>query len=395
MRRALLLLLLTGCARAMPRIHPAPLDAGPAQERFPEVEEFEPLLEQKGRLIDALFAIDRLVDGEQGRDAARDAFQKLLSEARPLAEAAAKQGGAYGAALEILGLLRREGFDFDGQKVGMSYRYASVTSCLLARRGICVSFTLLTMALLDSCGQESCAAVYPRHVLVRVWNAVKEIEVESTNFGDPTVMDYPEDLASRAEREGYIFCRSLNRGESAWLYLSERLWRWALRRPKDARSFRLLERAEVKLNGSDDSISTQWAFRHQWRSNDPALSPGNRAESRRLAIEEYERLIHWNPGNAFVHLLLSLCHESAGDPRSELLALKRFMDGEPEMDSASSRMVQARWWIRRRETVIEEFRLTPEDRKRGDDFLMKYFPDSDPGARVNAELWKLLEIKDW
>jgi hypothetical protein len=65
------------------------------------------------------------------------------------------------------------------------------------------------------------------------------------------------------------------------------------------------------------------------------------------------------------------------------------------MDSPSSRMVQARWWIRRRETVIEEFRLTPEDRKRGDDFLMKYFPDSDPVARVNAELWKLLEIKDW
>src|SRR5258707_6034313 len=93
MRRALLLLLLAGCARSLPRIHPAPPVADPAAEQIPEVEAFEPFLNEKGRLIDALFAIDALVDGDEGRDAAREAFQNLVSKARPLAEAAAKQSG--------------------------------------------------------------------------------------------------------------------------------------------------------------------------------------------------------------------------------------------------------------------------------------------------------------
>lgn len=386
-------MLAAGCAGPPPRIHYAPQVIDPPQEQIPEVEAFEPLLEEKGRLIDALFAIDELMDGDKGRTAARSAYRNLLMQARPLAEAAAKQSGAYGAALEILGLLHKDGFAYDGRREGLVYQYGSVTACLQSRRGICLSFTMLTLALLDSCGLEAWSATYPRHILVRVRNAGKEVELESTNFGDPTRMDYPEDLAARSAREGYFFCRSLDREESAWVYLTQRLWGWAPRRSRDARSFRLLERAEVRLNGSDQSISTQWALRQQWRSNSPELGAKDRAESRRLAIEEYERLIRWDPDDPLAYLLLSLCHQSVGARRSELQALKRYMDTGPDADTPFSRITQARWWIRRR-GVDDEFRLGPDERRRGDDFLRKYYPDSDPAARADAELWKLLEVTD-
>lgn len=394
MRRLLpLLLLAAGCARPLPRIHYAPQVSEPPQEQIPEGEAFEPLLEEKGRFIDALFAIDKMVEGDKGQDAARDAYGKLLAKARPLAEAAANQSGAYGAALEILGVLRKEGFVFDDSLWGTSPKFGSITNSLTARKGICLSFTMLTLALLDSCGLEGCSATYPRHILVRVLNAGKEVELESTVFGDPVAMHYPEDFASKSAREGYSFCRSFDRQESGWVYLSERLWRWAPRRARDGRSFRLLERTELKLNGSNTSISMQWALRQQWRSNSPTLNAKDKAEARRLAVEEYERLIRWDPDDPRAYLLLSLVHQSSGDLRSELLVLRRFMETGPGDDSPWSRITQARWWIRRR-GAEDEFRLKPDERQRGDEYLKKHFPDTDPVARVEVEMWKLLEVSD-
>lgn len=393
MRRAgvLVLLLLAGCISKPPHGHPPPYYPDLSLERLPEVEAFEPILDRKGQLIEALFAIDAMVDGREGLDEARDAYRDLLAKARPLAEAAAETGGVHAAAVEIMGLMRSEGFVYDAARSGWSLRYGSISECLRSKRGICLSFTLLTMALLDSCEMRSWAATYPRHVLVRVWKDGRHVELESTNYGDPVAMHYPEDLADRSARQGFVFCRSLDRVQSCWLYLSERLWGWVLLRYKDNHSFRLLERAELALDGSEESISAQWAIRHQLRTTRPALTAGERAESRRLAVLEYERLIQWNPREGLFYLLLSASYESFGDRRSALLVLQRFMDTGPGLETYWDLFAQARWWIKRQEFDLEEFRMTPEEKKRAEDFMEDHFGDSNPASRLNAEFRRLFE----
>lgn len=104
------------------------------------------------------------------------------------------RSGAQGAALEILGVLRGDGFEdseLPSETSGWNQQYGSITEGLRDRRGICLSFTLLTMALLDDCGIESWPACYPRHILVRVRTDGREIELESTTFGDPVAMRDP------------------------------------------------------------------------------------------------------------------------------------------------------------------------------------------------------------
>jgi regulator of sirC expression with transglutaminase-like and TPR domain len=371
------------------KLHRRPQVSLPSIEAIPEVEKFEPILEQKGRLIEALFAIDQLVEPESELASARKSFGDLLETTRPLVEKALPVSGAYGAALEVLGKLRVAGFQYQSDVEGLSHRYGSISKCLQSHRGICLSFTLLTMALLDACGVDSFAVTYPQHVLVRIRKEDREIELESTVFGDPVVSEYPGDLMIRAAKEGLIYGRSLDRTAAVWLYLEERLWVWVLRRAKDPHSFVLLERAEDVLKGFDDSLSFQWALRHHLRSANTLCSQAERAESFTLAVGEFERLIRWDPTRGTSYLHLSTLYEQAGMLKPALETLKRFMDTKPDEDEDV--FVQAWWWIKRKELNLDGFRLTQEEIKRSEEYLEHYFPIADRPQRLKYLYHRLFE----
>ena len=285
---ALLLALAPSCKGQAPepRLPRLPL---PGPDDVPAVEAFEPFLAQKGRLIDALFAIDALVQPDLDQTAARERYEGLLRKARPLVEKARATGGSQAAALEILGVLRADGFRYSAlqsESTRWSLQYGSITEGLRDRLGICLSFTLLTMAMLDACGIESWSACYPRHILVRVDQDGREIELESTTFGDPVGVTVPPELAARSIEAGFLYTRSLDRAQTAWVYLTERLWEWVLRRVKDAHSFALLERAEKQLPGTNESMGMQWAIRHHLRSGSRGLTTAEREAAYKAASEE-------------------------------------------------------------------------------------------------------------
>jgi hypothetical protein len=380
--------------QAVPRRHPAPKSFHLSPESIPEAEEFESSLEKQGQFIEALFSIDALLEKDFDRAAAREQYAALLAKVRPLVEKAQETGGAHGAALEVMGALRSDGYKYSSEMSGWVSRYGLVSECLRARTGLCLSFTMLTMALLDSCGIESWSVSYPGHVLVRVRKGDRLINLESTHYGDPVVHHYPPELFERAAKEGFIDGRSLDRTQSAWLYLTDRLWAWVLQRSKDYRSFRLLERAEQVLDGSDEVISGQWALRHRLRSLRPANPAAERAESMKLAVDEYERLIRWNPDSGFCYLLLSVAYEDHGDMRASLQVLKRAMGrrnvGTDELDL----LLQARWWIKREESGLEEFRLTPEEKRQSDAFLAEHYPFADRAWRLEGTMRRWFEAKE-
>ncbi|MBI3858606.1 MAG: hypothetical protein HY293_23210 [Planctomycetes bacterium] len=385
------LVLFPACCAAPYRAHRRPRAALPSLEKVPETEEFEALLEEKGSLIESLLSIDGLVEPDSDLESARAAYRRILDRARPLVEKALPVSGAYGAALEVLGLLKAEGFTYDDEREDWSLQYGSISRCLLKRKGICLSFTLLAMALLDSFDQDSWAACYPRHVLVRVLKAEREIELESTVFGDPVVHSYSEDLGVRARKEGLIYTRSLERRSAGWLYLSERLWVWVLKRSKDARSFALLERAEKQLSGTTESIGLQWALRHHLRSADPLCSKSERTESLKSAFGELQQLIRWDPSYATAYLLLSTLYEQAGDKRQALTTLKRFTEEVPKDRTSVDVFVRAWWWVKRKELNLEEFRPGPEEQKEGEAYLERHYPFAERAWHLKASYENLFK----
>jgi len=390
---ALVAAALASCSAA-PRRHWAPRTFHLLPEPIPEVEEFETILEKKGQFIEALFAIDAFIQKDLDRGPAREKYAELLTKIRPQVERARVSGGAFGAALEVMGALRSEGFRYSSEMDGWASRYGPVSECLLSRKGLCLSFTMLSMALLDSCGVDSWAVSYPRHVLVLVRKDDREINLESTLYGDPVVYPYAPDLVERSAREGFIYGRSLNRTQAAWLYLSDRLLSWVLLRSKDYRSFWLLERVEQVQDGSDELISMQWALRHHLRSLRPANPAAERTESMRLAVEEYEHLIQWDPDASLYYLLLSVAYEDHGDRRACLKVLKRWMDRPAGGSSEEGLFLEARWWIKREEFGIEEFRLSPEEKRRADAFLTEHYPFADRAWRLEGHLRRWFVAKE-
>jgi hypothetical protein len=389
----LVLLLAASCKGAAPPPR-LPFIPSSAPDELPAVEEFEPLLEQKGRLIDALFAIDRLVQPEVDQTSARERYADLLAKARPLAERAKATGGSQAAALEILGVLRADGFRYsaiEAENNRWSLQYGSITEGLRDRLGICLSFTLLTMAMLDACGIESWSACYPGHILVRVDLNGREIELESTTFGDPVAASYPPELTARSLEAGFLYTRSLDRAQTAWLYLTERLWEWVLRRAKDSHAFSLLARAEKQLPGTEESMCMQWAIRHHLRCGSRLLTKPEREEAYKAASEEFERLLRWDPQNPALYLLLSTLNEQYGKKRTALAILRRYMDLNRGEQTAFDVFVQARWWIKREEIPFEEYRPTPEEKRAGDAFLEKYFPSADRVRLLEAAYQRMLK----
>jgi len=384
---------LVSCSAA-PRRHRAPRGFHLTPEPIPEVEEFETFLEKKGQFIEALFAIDALIQKDLDRGPAQEKYEELLSKIRPQVEKARETGGPLGAALEVMGALRSEGFQYSSEMDGWASRYGPVSECLLTRRGLCLSFTMLSMALLDSCGVDSWAVSYPGHVLVRVRKDDREINLESTLYGDPAVYHYPPDLIERSAKEGFIYGRSLDRTRAAWLYLSDRLLTWVLLRSKDYRSFWLLERVEQIQDGSDELICIQWALRHHLRSLRPANPAAERTKSMHLAEEEYERVIQWNPDSGLAYLLLSVAYEDHGNRSACLKVLQRWMERRPDESAEDSLFLQARWWIKREEFGLEEFRLSPDDKKQADAFLTEHYPFADRAWRLENHLRRWFETKD-
>lgn len=387
----LLALLLSAACGTAYRAHRPPKGLLPSLQNIPESETFESYLGQPGRLIEALFAIDELVEPESDTVSARDAYQALLEKARPLVEKAQASGDAHAAALEVLGVLRGAGFAYDDEVLELSPQFGSVSRSLVSRRGICLSFTMLTMAFLDSCGIGSRAACYPRHILVRVRKDDREIELESTVFGDPVVHRYPEDLEERARKEGFIYARSLDPSSAAWVYLTERLWGWVLKRSKDPHSFLLLERAEEILKGSDESIAFQWALRHHQRSTNAGCSPAERRESFQSAVEEFEQLLRWNARSAISYLHLSTLYEQTGRRKPALETLQRFVEAVPDPVSTWEVFVTAWWWTKRQEFDLEGFRLSVLERKQCGEFLDRHYPFADRAQRFRHFYGRLFQ----
>jgi len=389
----LLLALAPSCKGSVPEPRLPRLPQPPPDE-IPSVEAFEPILAQQGRLIEALFAIDGLVQPDLDQTAARERYEALLRKARPLVEKARVTGGSQAAALEILGVLRADGFRYSAQQseaTRWSSQYGSITEGLRDRLGICLSFTLLTMAMLDACGIESWSACYPRHILVRVDRAGREIELESTTFGDPVAAAYPPELAAVSIEAGFLYTRSLDRTQTAWIYLTERLWEWVLRRAKDAHSFALLERAERMLPGTHEGMCLQWAIRHHLRCGSRGLTMPEREQAYQAASKEFERLLLWNPQNPSTYLLLSTLNEQFGKKRTALAVLKRYMDLGRGEETEFDVFIQARWWIKRDEIPFEEYRPTPEERKAGQAFLEKHYPREDRARLLEETYQKILK----
>jgi hypothetical protein len=245
------------------------------------------------------------------------------------------------------------------------------------------------MALMDSFGLESRTVCYPQHILLRIRKGEREIDMESTLYGDPVVYPYPPDLPERAAQEGFIYGRSLNRMESAWLYLTDLLWAWAPLRSKDFHSFWLLERAEEVLDGSAEVICFQWALRHQLRSVRPAIPAADRAESLRIAVEDYERVIHWDPDDGMSYLLLSVAYEDYGDRSSCLRTLRRYVDRHISPATSISTFIEARWWIKRVDLAVPEFLPDFDERKRGEAFLAEHYPSRD------RAVWLESQVRRW